>query len=111
MAGLLALSSLKYALFPDITFPVVVVSTTAPLSATLDTETQVTNPIEQGLQVLDNQGMNGLESSTYPGRTIVRLSFAVGTNLEKSNQLVETTLKQVKLPQGADLPSQSDQSE
>ena len=100
IAGLLALSSLKYALFPDITFPVVVVNATAPLTTSLDTEAKLTNSIEQGLQALDNQGMNGLESSTYPGRTIANLSFAVGTNLEQSRQLVETTLKQLKLPQG-----------
>jgi multidrug efflux pump subunit AcrB len=101
VAGLLAFSSLKYALFPDITFPVVVISATAPITTTLDTESQLTTPIEQGLQALDSQGMNSLESSTYPGRTIANLSFAVGTNLDKSRQLVETTLKQVKLPQGA----------
>ena len=101
VAGLLAFSSLKYALFPDITFPVVVVNATAPIATTLDTESQLTNPIEQGLQALESQGMNGLESSTYPGRTIANLSFAVGTNLDKSRQLVESTLKQVKLTQGA----------
>jgi multidrug efflux pump subunit AcrB len=32
VAGVLALSSLKYALFPDIAFPVVVVNASAPLS-------------------------------------------------------------------------------
>ncbi|HEY9907222.1 MAG TPA: efflux RND transporter permease subunit [Thermosynechococcaceae cyanobacterium] len=101
VAGLLAFSSLKYALFPDITFPVVLVNATVPLTNALDTEAQLTTPLEKGLEALNSQGLKGLGSTTYPGRSIVNLSFAVGTNLEKSSQLVETTLKQLTLPQGA----------
>ncbi|MFN6513850.1 MAG: efflux RND transporter permease subunit [Nostoc sp. CreGUA01] len=99
VAGILAFSSLKYALFPDITFPVVVVNATAPLTNALDTEAKLTKPIEERLGSL--AGLENIRSSTYPGQTAVGLSFAVGTNLETSTKEVEAALKQVSLPQGA----------
>ncbi|MCM0591152.1 MAG: efflux RND transporter permease subunit [Gloeotrichia echinulata DVL01] len=99
VAGLLAFSSLKYALFPDITFPVVVVNATAPLATALDTESKLTQPLEQRLKSLE--GLEDIRSSTYPGQTAVSLSFVVGTNLDTSTRQVETALKQLKLTQGA----------
>lgn len=99
VAGILAFSSLKYALFPDITFPVVVVNAQAPLETALDTERKLTNPIEQRLQSLE--GLDDSQSSTYPGQSVVSLSFAVGTNLEQSSRQVETALKNLSLPTGA----------
>jgi len=99
VAGILAFSSLKYALFPDITFPVVVVNATAPLTTALDTEAKLTKPLEEHLRSLE--GLDNIRSSTYPSQTAVSLSFAVGTNLETSTKNVETALKQLTLPQGA----------
>ncbi|MBN3944051.1 efflux RND transporter permease subunit [Nostoc sp. NMS9] len=98
VAGVLAFSSLKYALFPDITFPVVVVNATAPLTTALDTEMKLTKPLEERLRSLE--GLENIRSSTYPSQTAVALSFAVGTNLETSTKKVETALKQLTLPQG-----------
>ncbi|MEH1901763.1 MAG: efflux RND transporter permease subunit [Nostoc sp.] len=99
VAGILAFSSLKYALFPDITFPVVVVNAIAPLTTALDTEAKLTQPLEERLRSL--KGLENIRSSTYPGQTAVSLSFAVGTNLETSTKKVETALKQLTLPPGA----------
>jgi multidrug efflux pump subunit AcrB len=98
VAGLLAFSSLKYALFPDITFPVVVVNATAPLT-TVDIEAKLTKPIEERLRSLER--LDNLRSSAYPGQTAVSLAFTVGTDLEKSTNQVEAALKQLSLPQGA----------
>ncbi|HEY9657153.1 MAG TPA: efflux RND transporter permease subunit, partial [Allocoleopsis sp.] len=99
VAGVLAFSSLKYALFPDITFPVVVVNASAPLKTALDTEQQLTKSIEQALQ-----GVNytDLSSTTYPGRSVVSLRFQVGTDLQKSTRTVEAALQPIKLPDKAD---------
>jgi multidrug efflux pump subunit AcrB len=99
VAGLLAFSSLKYALFPDITFPVVVVNAQAPLSTALDTEAKLTKPLEESLKSL--AGLEDIRSSTYPGQTAVSLSFVVGTNLETSKINTEKALKQLNLPKGA----------
>lgn len=99
VAGIFAFSSLKYALFPDITFPVVVVNASAPLDTALDTEAKLTRPIEQSLSSLPR--LDESRSSTYPTQTVVSLSFAVGTNLEESSRQVKNALQQVTLPQGA----------
>ncbi|MBD2253902.1 efflux RND transporter permease subunit [Nostoc parmelioides] len=99
VAGALAFSSLKYALFPDITFPVVVVNATAPLKTAVDTEAKLTIPIEDSLRSLE--GLDNLRSSSYPGQAAVSLAFSVGTNLETSTSKVEAALKQLNLPQGA----------
>ncbi|MBW4440596.1 MAG: efflux RND transporter permease subunit [Plectolyngbya sp. WJT66-NPBG17] len=96
VAGLFAFSSLKYALFPDVTFPVVVVNAEAPLTVTTETEKQVTQPIEQALRSLE--GLDDIRSSTYPNQTAVSLSFGVGTSLEKSSQTVEAAMKSIALP-------------
>ena len=96
VAGLFAFSSLKYALFPDITFPVVVVNTSAPLASALDTETQLTKPIEAQVQQL--KGLEDIDSITYPSRSVVSLSFAVGTDLEAARQATKAALKTLDLP-------------
>ncbi|WP_026104367.1 efflux RND transporter permease subunit [Anabaena sp. PCC 7108] len=99
VAGILAFGSLKYALFPDITFPVVVVNAQAPLTSALDTETKLTKPLEESLKSL--AGIENIRSSTYPGQSAVSLLFAVGTNLETSTENTKTALKGLKLPAGA----------
>ncbi|MEA5553592.1 efflux RND transporter permease subunit [Anabaena cylindrica UHCC 0172] len=99
VAGVLAFGSLKYALFPDITFPVVVVNAQAPLTSALDTETKLTKPLEESLKSL--AGIENIRSSTYPGQSAVSLLFAVGTDLETSTQETTNALKGLKLPEGA----------
>lgn len=102
VAGLLAFSSLKYALLPDVTFPVVVVNAEASLSTTLDTEAKLTEPLELGLQSLQaKDGLGDIRSSTYPGRSLLTLTFDVGTSLENSTNRVKQVLNQTKLPQGS----------
>lgn len=96
VAGVLAFSSLKYALFPDITFPVVVVTAQAPLTNTLDTEEKLTKPIEESLKSL--VGLEDIRSSTYPGQTAVVSSFIVGTNLETVTSKISQIVNQLNLP-------------
>ncbi|OBQ17740.1 efflux RND transporter permease subunit [Anabaena sp. AL93] len=99
VAGILAFSSLKYALFPDITFPVVVVNAQAPLTSALDTEEQLTKPLEASLKSL--AGLEDIRSSTYPGQTAVISSFVVGTNLETATKKISQIVNQLNLPKNA----------
>ncbi|MBC8120771.1 MAG: efflux RND transporter permease subunit [Gemmatimonadaceae bacterium] len=98
VAGIVSLGTLKYALFPDITFPVVVVNATTPAGTALDTEAKLTRPIEQRLQAL--AGVDKVRSSSYPGQSVVSLSFAVGSDLERSSRIVETEIKRLSVPKG-----------
>ncbi len=99
VAGLLAFRSLNYALFPDITFPVVVVNAAAPLASATETETELTLPLEAKLQSL--AGLKRTDSLTYPGRSVVSLNFAVGTDLEEARQATEASLQNLDLPGAA----------
>ena len=99
VAGLFAFSSLEYGLFPDITFPVVVVSTTAPTATALESEAQLTIPLEAKLQQIE--GLNTLASSTYAGRTVINLRFEVGKSLADSEAAVKEAIAQAKLPSTA----------
>ena len=101
VAGIMAFSSLKYALFPDITFPVVVVNASAPISTAIDTEEKLTKPLENQLKSLQN--LDEIRSSTYPGQSAIFLSFSIGTKLEASSRQVETYLKQLPLLKDATL--------
>ncbi|MGL5082981.1 MAG: efflux RND transporter permease subunit, partial [Microcoleaceae cyanobacterium] len=96
VSGLLALGSLQYALFPAVNFPVVVVNVTAPIETALATESQLTQPIEQGIAAIE--GVYDLRSTTLAGRTIISAAFLVGTRLEDSTESVKSILQRLPLP-------------
>lgn len=100
VAGLFAFSTLKYALFPDITFPVVVVNATAPVATALESEAQLTIPLEEQLQPV--AGLKKIVSSTTAGRSVMNLRFGVGTALADSTAAVEQAIAQAELPPEAD---------
>lgn len=100
VAGFFAFSALKYALFPDITFPVVVVNATAPIETALDSEAQLTIPLETELQSVDE--LQKVVSSTSAGRTVINLRFRVGSVLADTTAAVEQAIAQVDLPSEAE---------
>lgn len=100
VAGLFAFSSLKYALFPNITFPVVLVNATAPIETAAETEAELTVPLEAQLQPL--AGLSRLDSTTSPGRAILRLNFEVNASLEETTAAVEQAIGQTDLAAGFD---------
>lgn len=101
VAGLLAFSSLKYALFPNITFPVVVVSASSSLPQATEVEAKLTIPIEQSVESVPRR--KSTNSSSFPQQSLVNLSFNVGTNLAAAAQQVETALQKLTLPAGTKL--------
>jgi len=128
VAGFFAYGSLKYALFPDITFPVVVVSATAPLDAAVPpagtvvepsgvepseaeqsaaekTEVELTIPLEESLQSLS--GLRQFSSSTFAGRSLINMRFAVNASLAETAAAVEAQIEQASLPEQANLPEQT----
>ena len=103
IAGLFALSNLKYALFPEVSFPVVVVQAKATFDTAIETEKEITAPIEKAIKILETKGMYELRSSTYPGQTVINMAFSTLKNLTSATADVETALKQVILPPGTSL--------
>ncbi|MDT9338892.1 efflux RND transporter permease subunit, partial [Trichodesmium erythraeum 21-75] len=98
IAGLFAFTSLKYALFPEVSFPVVVLQAQGNFDTAIETENAITAPIENAVKVLEKKGMYELRSSTYPGQTVINMAFSTLNNLKSATADVETALKQVTLP-------------
>ncbi len=98
IAGLWSFGHLKYALFPDVTFPVVVVNASYSTTGAEATETQLTRPLETRLKTIP--GVDKVRSASYPGQTVISLAFGVGTELEEAGRIVEAAVKAEKLPKG-----------
>lgn len=101
VAGLFAYSSLQYALFPDITFPVVIVNASGESDDVIRTESDLTEPIEA--QLWDLPGLDDIQSRVYPGRTVISVLFNVGVDLTSSSDAVRDRLNQLELPDNTEL--------
>ena len=101
VAGVFAFLNLKLALFPDITFPVVVVTANSSQIDVTKNESSVTDPIEDRLKTLT--GVTLLHSLTYPEYVVVDMSFDVSTSLTARRTQVEDILSGIKLPAGTKL--------
>ncbi|WP_438445785.1 efflux RND transporter permease subunit [Gorillibacterium sp. sgz5001074] len=99
--GIYASSSLKVESMPDISFPVVMVSTqyAAPPKDVLD---NVTKPIEKAVANLE--GLKNLTSSSMDNFSSIVIELEQGRNTDDAKKDVESLIANVKLPQGSEKP-------
>ncbi|WP_247716601.1 efflux RND transporter permease subunit [Synechocystis sp. PCC 6803] len=100
VAGLLTFSSLKYALFPEVSFPVVIVQSSGAGLDLAQTEQKLTIPLEEKLVTIADADV---QSSTYPGQTVASVIFLMGQSLEQATTAVEQSLQGVTLPAGSEI--------
>src|SRR5947209_7516649 len=93
IVGAVALSGLPISQYPDITPPLIQVTTTYVGASALDVEQSVSTPIEQQV--------NGVENSIYlkstnanDGTLKLEVSFEVGSDLDISNVLTQNRVSQ-----------------
>jgi multidrug efflux pump subunit AcrB len=96
--GVFSFLSLKLALFPDITFPVVVVDAHTTQFDPLTNERQVTTPLERALSGIG--GITSMHSSTYPEFVVIDVSFDIGADLATRRKQVAAAIAGVSLPKG-----------
>ncbi|WP_036481209.1 efflux RND transporter permease subunit [Myxosarcina sp. GI1] len=101
IAGIFAFSSLEYALFPNVTFPVIIVRAKANLETVLDTEARLTVPLETAVNTV--VGLQQSTSYTYLGQTVVNLLFDTKVDLETANTTIEQAIAPVELPAATDI--------
>ncbi|MEB3175224.1 MAG: efflux RND transporter permease subunit [Cyanobacteriota bacterium] len=89
LAGLLALSSLQYGLFPEVSFPVVIVQAQGETATAEETERLLTIPLEAPLLKLEDAT---LYASSYPGQTVISAAFSAGGSLTEATERVKTAL-------------------
>lgn len=78
--GVNALGNLSIDLMPDVTLPVVSVTTIYQGASPEEIETVLTRPLEQALGSV--QGVEQLTSTSLEGSSVIRAQFAWGTNLD-----------------------------
>ena len=100
IGGLIAGSNLPVALFPQISFPRIVVSVEAGDRPAAQMMVLVTRPLEERIRALP--GVRGLRSTTSRGSAEVSVNFAWGTDMRATLQQVTGQLAQLlpTLPAG-----------
>ena len=101
IGGALAAWRLPIALFPDIGFPLIVVSADAPGLPLNRVERELTEPLEQRLLKVAGRGL--LTSTSAPMHTTLTVPFAVGVSMATAEQRVRAACSNVALPPGAQL--------
>ncbi len=104
LLGLISLTRLPVDLLPDVTYPSVTIRVTYANVGPLEMEQIVTRPIEQAVSAV--AGLEQVNSTSREGSSIVRLSFAWGTDLSAAMDDLRTRLDRVRgrLPLEADPP-------
>jgi HAE1 family hydrophobic/amphiphilic exporter-1 len=91
--GGLALSRIPVQLAPDVSSPVVTITTNWPGAAPVEIEREIVNPQEDVLRGLE--GLDIMTSSSSTGQAEITLEFAIGTNMSQTLLLVSNRLDRV----------------
>lgn len=104
IAGLMSMSRLGVDLFPDVTFPVVVVSTPYPGAGPSEIETLVSKPLEDEISTLS--GIKRLSSINQEGVSIVVAEFTLETDVKFAEQQIRDRVggTKSKLPKDIEEP-------
>ncbi|MCR4440350.1 MAG: efflux RND transporter permease subunit [bacterium] len=102
--GLISFSRLSIDLMPEITYPTISVITSYGNVGPEEIEELVTRPIEEALAAV--QGVEQITSTSTEGRSMVRVSFAWGTDLEAAANDIRDRIDRVlpRLPEDIDRP-------
>ena len=92
--GLLSLFTLGVDLFPDVTFPVVTVTTPYPGAGPSEIETLVTKPLEDEISTLS--GIKRLSSQNQEGASVVIAEFTLETDVKYAEQQIRDRVSSTK---------------
>ncbi len=98
IAGVLAFTHLKLALFPDISSPVVVVTAKSAILEPSANERSVTIPLEKALQRIP--GETTIHSLTYPQVVAIDMQFDVTESLAARRDEATQAIAKAQLPAG-----------
>ncbi len=91
--GGLALSRIPVQLAPDVSAPVVTITTNWPGAAPIEVEREIVNPQEDVLRGLE--GLDIMTSSSSTGQAQITLEFAIGADMSQTLLLVSNRLDRV----------------
>ncbi|KRE39931.1 efflux RND transporter permease subunit [Paenibacillus sp. Soil522] len=105
IAGLYSGMNMKMETLPDITVPIVSVTTVYPGAAPEEIMDKITKPIEQRTRNLN--GVNIISSTSYENASSVVIEYSYETDMDKAAAEVKNALSELSLPDGAQDPSVS----
>lgn len=100
--GAISLSRMGISQMPDVDFPILSVSITYDGAAPEVVESEIIDPIEARLLVIE--GVKEMRSSARQGSGTVMLEFDIKRNVDVALQEVQSALSQMKLPTGVEPP-------
>jgi len=105
LVGFLSLEKLGVDQFPDVTFPVVVVSTTYNGASPEEIETLITKPIEDEVSTVS--GIKRVSSNNQEGLSQIIVEFTLGTDIKFASQEVRDKVSNIRslLPKEIDAPT------
>ncbi len=104
IAGFAGFRSLQIKLFPDVSFPIVLVTITLPGAAASEVETQITREVEAA--VSDVAGVSHVSSTVTLGLSTSTIEFEIGTDETQATDEVRAAIDGVRigLPRGIEEP-------
>jgi HAE1 family hydrophobic/amphiphilic exporter-1 len=102
--GFISVTNLPVNLFPDVTFPMMIIMTNYPGAGPEEIETQITDPLEKSLGTVNN--LDEITSTTSENLSMIMLSFDWGTDVDAAANDVRDVLGYLTpyLPEDADYP-------
>jgi HAE1 family hydrophobic/amphiphilic exporter-1 len=90
--------------YPDVTYPVIMVSTTYPGASPESMMRDVSKPLEEALNTV--QGIREISSTSFQGSSLVRMMFHLGVNVMEAQQDVVSKVARIRraLPPNIDEP-------
>lgn len=101
-AGMYSSMQMKMETLPDITIPIVSVTTVYPGAAPESVMNDVTKPIEQ--QVRNLEGVENVTSTSMENASSIVIQYGFDKNMEKAKAEITEALSGLKLPDGVNAP-------
>jgi HAE1 family hydrophobic/amphiphilic exporter-1 len=92
--GLFSMKKLGVELFPDVTFPVVAITTPYPGAGPAEVETLVSKPLEDEISTLS--GIKRLSSINQEGVSVVIAEFSLETDVKFAEQQIRDRVSSTK---------------
>ncbi|AOV07166.1 efflux RND transporter permease subunit [Sporosarcina ureilytica] len=99
VAGLYSGTRMKLETIPDITIPVVSVTTIYPGATPDQVADDISEPLEKA--VANVNGVSSVSSTSYQNASSLQVEFTFGTDMEKAESEVEEAIKHIQLPENA----------
>ena len=100
--GVFTLTRMQIELFPDIDFPLIVLSTVYPEADAETVLQEVTIPVEGAASGIG--GLETVQSISFSGLSLVIAEFEFGTNMDETAEVLSGTLNNAALPPGVQVP-------